>query len=61
MTKEIASILLIAIRGGGNDISEKDVEKIVWDAGLVEAMTVCGEIMAQALGGGSGKPEEASE
>lgn len=61
MTKEIAAILLIAIRGGGNDIDEKTIEKIVWEAGLVEAMTVCGTLLTNALSGGSGKPEEASE
>jgi len=61
LTSEIAAILLIAIRGGGNDISDKEINNIVWNAGLIEAMTVCGEILTNALSGGSGKSQEASE
>ena len=52
-TSEICNILLPIIRSGGNDLNIKDVQKIVWDAGLAEAMRVIGEIMAIALNGGS--------
>lgn len=61
LTNEIVVILITAIRGGGNDISDKEMNKIVWDSGLVEAMTVCGAILTNALSGGSGKSQEASE
>ena len=47
---EIIAILTPVIRGGGNDVTEKDIQKAVWDAGIAEGIKVCGEILAEALG-----------
>ena len=52
-TTEMCSILHPIIKGGGNDISMKDVQNAVWDAGLAETMRVVGEVVAVSLGGGS--------
>ena len=52
-TTEMCSILHPIIKGGGNDISMKDVQNAVWDAGLAETMKVVGEVVAVSLGGGS--------
>lgn len=51
--EQICQVLLIAIRGGGNKLDKKDVQNIVWEAGLVQAMAVCGEILSAILGGES--------
>lgn len=47
---DIITILTPVIRAGGNDIQEKDVQKVIWEAGLTEGIRVCGEIIAVALG-----------
>lgn len=61
-TTEICAILLPVIRGGGNDIDLKDVQRAVWDAGLAEAMKAAGEVLTMALTGGQseGNGEEAA-
>lgn len=55
----LSTILFHAIKGGGNDVTERDVSKIIWDAGIVESMGVAGEVITNALMGGQdeGKPE----
>jgi hypothetical protein len=62
-TTEICNILLPIIKGGGNDVSIKDIQKVVWDAGLAEAMKACGEVLATALSGAGneGNVMEAAE
>ena len=57
-TTEIVSILHPIIKGGGNDISVKDIQSAVWDAGLADAMKAVGEILGTALTGGN---EEGNE
>lgn len=61
-TTEICAILLPVIRGGGNDIDLKDVQRAVWDAGLAEAMKAAGQVLTIALTGGQseGNVEEAA-
>ena len=51
--EQICQVLLIAIRGGGNKLEKRDIQSIVWEAGLVQAMAVCGEILSAILGGES--------
>lgn len=51
-TTEICNILHPIIKGGGNDVSMKDVQNAVWNAGLAEAMKAVGEIIGVSLGGG---------
>lgn len=50
-TIEMVSILLPIIRGGGNDLSEKEIKQIVWDAGIAATMNATGEVLAKALMG----------
>jgi len=61
-TTEICSILLPVIKSGGNDVSIKDIQAIVWGAGLADSMRVVGEVLAMSLGTGeeSGKDQEAA-
>lgn len=49
--EQICQVLLIALRGGGNKLEKKDIQNIVWEAGLVQAMSVSGEILSAILGG----------
>ena len=51
-TTEICNILLPIIRSGGNDVQIKDVQKVVWEAGLADAMKSVADILSTALGGG---------
>jgi len=46
---DIITILTLAIRAGGNDITESDIKKHVSDIGLVEAMKLTGELLTLAL------------
>ena len=48
------------MKGGGNDVSMKDIQKAVWDAGLADAMRVCGEVLASALNAGQDEGNEAT-
>lgn len=50
-TIEMVSIITPIIRSGGNDLSEKEIKAIVWDAGIATSMRVIGEILAKALMG----------
>lgn len=52
-TTEICNILHPIIKGGGNDVTMKDIQNAVWDAGLAEAMKAVGEILGTALTGGN--------
>tara|TARA_Y100001972_G_C7616021_1_gene308899 strand:- start:401 stop:676 length:276 start_codon:yes stop_codon:yes gene_type:complete len=52
-TTEMCNILHPIIKGGGNDISMKDIQNAVWDAGLAETMKAVGEIIAVSLSGGN--------
>ncbi len=46
---EINFILFTAIKGGGKNLSEKDISDIVFKVGFVDAIKACGEILANAL------------
>lgn len=46
---DLISVLTPALRGGGNDISEKDVKKIVSDSGIINTTKVVAELLAQSL------------
>ena len=56
---EIATILHIAIRGGGNDWDRKRVESLIWEAGLVDSMKAVADVLTGALmpDGNSGNSE----
>jgi hypothetical protein len=46
---DLISVLTPALRGGGNDISEKDVKNIVSDSGIINTTKVVAELLAQSL------------
>ena len=49
---EISYILYTAIKGGGKDITEKQVSDIIWKVGFVDAIRSVGEIISMALSSG---------
>lgn len=62
-TTEICQILLPVVRAGGNDVTLKDIQSAVWDAGLTEGMKAVGEVLTTALmpdGDQSGNEEAAA-
>ena len=46
---DLRIILLHALRGGGNDFSEKDVNQIISDSGIVQACRAVAELLAATL------------
>ena len=54
---QVVQILHVALRGGGNDLDQKQVGELVFEAGLVEGIRVCGEILANCLNAGNGGDE----
>jgi hypothetical protein len=46
---ELVVILTHALRGGGNNIKEKDVMKLVGDAGLVPSCQAVAELLTSTL------------
>ena len=52
LASELSYILYTAIKGGGRDRTEKNVNDIIWKAGFVDAIKACGEIVANALSSG---------
>mgnify|MGYP005988538715 CR=1 FL=1 len=59
--QNLSTILHIAIKGGGKDISEKEVQRIIWNAGIVEGMAAAGEILTNALVGGQDEGKDEAE
>ena len=49
---EVSYILYTAIKGGGKDITEKQVSDLVWKVGFVDAIRSVGEIISMALSSG---------
>ena len=60
-TSQMVAILTPVIRGGGNDINEKEVGQSLWGAGLVSGMKSIGEVLAAVLSSGQDDDEEADE
>ncbi|HAF89784.1 MAG TPA: hypothetical protein DCG23_08430 [Deltaproteobacteria bacterium] len=58
---EIVNVLTPAIKGGGNDVDAKQVQKWIWEAGLIEAMRCAGEIVTMALNSGQNEGNEGAE
>lgn len=54
----LSIVLYYAIKGGGKEVSEKDIDNLIWEAGIVEAMRVCGEVLTNALLGGQDEGKE---
>lgn len=49
MLSHIIKVLTPALRGGGNDVQEKDVINLVQEAGLVNATRAVAELLAASL------------
>ena len=49
---EISYIVYTAIKGGGANITEKEVNSLIWKAGIIEGVRACGEIITMALSSG---------
>jgi hypothetical protein len=53
--RDLSVILLPALRGGGNDLQQSDVNKIIQDVGVVEATKVVANLLASTLTDDSGE------
>ena len=62
---DCVTVLSTAIRAGGNNLTQKEIGNLAFEAGLTEALRVTGEILANAITGGKsteeGDEEEDSE
>ncbi len=56
---DVIYVLTPALRGGGKDIQENDIKKIVADIGLVNATKAVAELLTQSLTTDSGEEGEA--
>ena len=54
---DVISILLPALRGGGNDLQQKDVIKIVEEVGIVRSTVVAAELLASTISDPQGETE----
>ena len=55
---DVIYVLTPALRGGGKDIQENDIKKIVADIGLVNATKAVAELLTQSLTTDSGEEGE---
>ena len=51
-------VLSQAIRGGCNNMTQKEIGELAYEAGLTEALRVTGEILANTITGGNKDDEE---
>lgn len=58
---EIVNVLTPAIKGGGNNVDAKQVQKWIWEAGLIEGIRCAGEIVTMALNSGQDEGNEGAE
>ena len=58
---EMSFIIHSALKGGGNDIKENEVNQLIYLAGITEGMRVCGELLANVLQGGQRETEKKQE
>jgi len=49
---EMSYVIYTAIKGGGKDVSEKDINNLIWNVGFVDSIKACGEILGHALSTG---------
>ena len=59
--RDLQAILLPALRGGGNDFQDKEVAKIIGEAGIVEATRVVANLLAESLTDNSDEDSEVKE
>jgi len=58
---DLSAILLPALRGGGNNLQQKDVNKLIGEVGIVEATKVVVNLLAQTLTDDSDEKSEVAE
>ena len=58
---DVVNILTPSIRGGGNDLTQKDVMKIISDAGIVRSTVVAAELLASTISDNPVGEEEAKK
>ncbi len=61
---ELIQVLQTALKGGGNELSDADIKRLVWDAGYVNALGAVANILTNSLMGGDedeGKPEAVNQ
>lgn len=46
---QLRCILLHALRGGGNDLKEKDITRLIEDAGLIDSCKAVAELLTNSL------------
>ena len=46
---DLITVLVQALRGGGNDFTEKDISKIIQDVGIIEATRCVAELITKSL------------
>lgn len=50
-TQDMVSIMTPVLRSSGEDLKDRDVGKIIWEAGLTEGLRVIAEVVAFIIGG----------
>lgn len=55
---DCVNILSVAIRAGGNNMTQKEIGELVFQSGLTEGLRVTGEILANTITGGKSSQEE---
>jgi hypothetical protein len=58
---EIIIILTQAFRGGGNNLTQKDIGNLVFESGMINSLKVTGEILTNTITGGTKEVEEKNE
>lgn len=56
--QDAISILTPALRGGGNDVTDKDVKNIMQNVGITQTIQVVANILTQALTAGMEEGDE---
>lgn len=52
-TQEMLSVLTPVLRSSGQDLKEKDVASLIWEAGFPEGMRAVAEVIAFVITGGN--------
>lgn len=55
---DAVSVLTPALRGGGNDVTDKDVKKIMQDVGITQSIQVVAQLLTQTLTAGMEEDNE---
>jgi hypothetical protein len=58
---ELVCILLHAIRGGGNDVSEKDIKNLIQDAGIVDTCSAVASLLVSTMSDPSSEGAESKK